>query len=620
MTSLRVLGPLVVKVEGEAPPHTLTSKQQALLLYLAFSPRHTRAKDHLMSMFWPDAKDPAGALAEYKYRLQLDAKVRIAEEGGRLRLDASTLELDTTQFEQLERGQKWSEAAALIEGEFLEGFTARNTSGFDEWLETQRDHWRHECGKVLIREAESLMNGAAPERAEPITLRALQLVPNLDAAIQAHAKCLVLLGRRTEALEALDRFLKRLKGLPRTPEPGTLRLIEAIKNLPEERKPRPRPEARGPLVGRSSQLRSVLECWRACLAGEAHIVVVRGDPGMGKTRFVDEVVDRARSDSAVVAVVHAAPGYAGQAEIGLTTMAEGGLLRAPGVATAPPAAIAAMGKQSSLWDEKFPVRNVEPLPFPHAFTEIVRAAVAENPVLLVVDDAQEIDLQSLQVLAGLVRSYSLAHLMVLVTASPVPINDALEELRGQIGRDIKGVTVTLDALTQTDLVALAKWALPKYDADQVDRIARRVRVESGGLPLIAYMILVAVRDGLELPGLAKPWPPPKRTLYDVLPVELPDSLQGAINVGFGRLSSDAKTLLRVLAVLGDPCAAERLARGSDFPHSRLYKTLDDLEWQRWVVADARGYAYVARAIRDAVREKLVPKGEVLRIEARMIGT
>ncbi|HKV70663.1 MAG TPA: AAA family ATPase [Gemmatimonadales bacterium] len=621
MITCRTLGPLVFKVNGEAPPHTLTSKQQALLLYLAFAPRHSRSKDHLMSMFWPDAQNPAGALAEYKHVLKRDGQARIDEEGGQLRLDPSTVELDTTRFEHLVREQKWSEAAALIEGEFLEGFAARNTSGFDEWLEAERRRWRPKCGDVLIREAESLMDGGAQERAEAAAARALELMPLLDAAVRAYAKCLALLGRRTEALEALDQFVKRLKDVDGNPEPDTLRLIDAIKDRKAPPKPTPKPESRGPLVGRASQLRRVLGCWRACVAGEAGVAIVRGDPGMGKTRFADEVVERARSDGAVVAVVHAAPGDGARADTGLKTLVEGGLLKAPGIATAPPAAMRAIGEKSFLWAETYPVRVAgEPMPFLDAFTEAVRSAVAERPVLLVVDDAQEMDGQSFLGLMGVLRSLASTRLMLLVTASPAPVSEELNQLLKRVGRDIKGVAVTLEALTQTDLIALAKWALPKYDADQLDRIARRVRVESGGLPLIAYLILVAVRDGLDLPGLAKPWPPPKRTLYDILPVELPDSLQGAINVGFGRLTADAKTALRVLAVLGDPCTAERLAQGSDLPQTRLDQTLDDLEWQRWVVADARGYAYLARAIRDAVREKLVPKGEAQRIQARMIGT
>ena len=85
--------------------------------------------------------------------------------------------------------------------------------------------------------------------------------------------------------------------------------------------------------------------------------------------------------------------------------------------------------------------------------------------------------------------------------------------------------------------------------------------------------------------------------------------------------SDAKAVLKTLSVVDGPCDVGRLARGSELPTSRVHKALDELEWQRWVVGDARGYAFLARAIRDIVRDKTmqVPL-EVERIRERMIAT
>lgn len=621
MISLRTLGPLEVKVDGEDPPRKLTNKAIGLLIYIAFAHRHMRAKDHVMGTFWPDAEGPRGALATHTSLLRKEGTVGITDEGDQLRLDPSTVELDTTRFDQLERGKQWSEAAGMVGGLFLDGFTVKGTSGFDDWLEAQRASWRERCANVLIREAERLLKGGALEEAEQIADRARQLLPRSDAAVRAFMRGLALQGRKGETLDAGERFLKELARDPkREPELETLQLIDVIRKMKVPSQDTPRQKPRPPLIGRSSQLERALDVWEGCRAGEPGVVLVFGDEGMGKTRFAEEVMDRARLNNATVAIARGVPGDTNHQWIGLDTLAEGGLLGAPGIAGALPAAIAALGERSVRWGEAFPVKFTgDRLPPLQAMTEVVRAAAGEHPVLLVADDAQWMDGDSLQALIGLVRSLANSRVMIMVTASSDPERPEVNQLRSRIGHDLRGVSVTLEPLTQVDLVAMGKWALPSYDEDQVDRIARRMRVESGGYPLIAYVIYTAIADGMDMGEITQPWPRRKNTYRDDVPVDLDDHLVGAINVRMGRLSADAQAVLRVLAMLEGPNGTKRLSRGADLPVSSVERALDELEDRQWVVADARGYAFLARTIRDIVRKRHVKPGLAERITARMTG-
>ena len=621
MISLRTLGPLEVKVDGEEPPRKLTNKAIGLLIYIAFAHRHMRAKDLVIGTFWPDAEGPRGALATHTSLLRKEGTVGITDEGDQLRLDPSTVELDTTRFDQLVREKKWSEAAGMVGGLFLDGFTVKGASGFDDWLEGQRAWWRDRCADVLIREAERLLKGGAPEDAEHLADRARQLLPRSDAAIRAFMRALALQGRKAEALGAGARFLKDLTKDPkRDPEPETLQLIDAINKMKAPALATPRQEPRPPLIGRSRLLEQVLDVWEGCQAGEAAVVLVNGDEGMGKSRFAEEIMGRAQLNHATVAVARGVPGDTSHRWIGLDTLAEGGLLGAPGIAGAPPAAIAALGERSVRWGEAFPVKFTgDPLPPLQAMTEVVRAAASERPVLLVADDAQWMDGDSLQALIGLVRSLADSRVMIMVTASADPDRPEINQLRSRIGHDFRGVSVTLEPLTQVDLVAMAKWALPSYDEDQLDRIARRMRVESGGYPLIAYVIYTAIADGMDVGEITQPWPRRKNTFHDDVPVDLDDHLVGAINVRMGRLTAEAQAVLRVLAVLEGPGGTKRLSRGSDLPNASVERALDELEARQWVVADARGYAFVARTIRDIVRKTHVKPGLAERINARMMG-
>ena len=46
---------------------------------------------------------------------------------------------------------------------------------------------------------------------------------------------------------------------------------------------------------------------------------------------------------------------------------------------------------------------------------------------------------------------------------------------------------------------------------------------------------------------------------------------------------------------------------------RLTDALDEAEWQRWVAADARGYSFVARVVRDCIAREMLTEGQRRRV-------
>src|SRR2546423_3164893 len=55
-----------------------------------------------------------------------------------------------------------------------------------------------------------------------------------------------------------------------------------------------------PIVGRRRELTVVMSHYEAARGGRARVVLVTGEPGMGKTRLLDEVALRSAQDGAVV--------------------------------------------------------------------------------------------------------------------------------------------------------------------------------------------------------------------------------------------------------------------------------------------------------------------------------
>jgi len=86
-------------------------------------------------------------------------------------------------------------------------------------------------------------------------------------------------------------------------------------------------------------------------------------------------------------------------------------------------------------------------------------------------------------------------------------------------------------------------------------------------------------------------------------------------VGFRRLSPAAQRALSVAAVLGDRVPLERLAHALGLALPEVAGALDELEWQRWLVCDSRGYTFVARVVQQIIARDMLTPGQRQRIEA-----
>jgi len=330
-------------------------------------------------------------------------------------------------------------------------------------------------------------------------------------------------------------------------------------------------------------------------------VVVEGDAGTGKTRLAEELAARACLDGAVVAAVRAVEADGSDRWSGVFGLARGGLLDAPGAAGAPPAMLAQL-------------RGTAPPESPgRALSEVLQAVADEQPLLVFLDDAQWLDRESLMTLAAAARDLTRLPVVLLLTAAPAPPRPELDELRVRVGRELHGTTVKLGPLGEAEVRELAHLALPGYAAEQLDRVTRRVFADSGGIALLAVALLGAVAAGLSLDENARAWPEPTQTLNDTLPGDLPDNVVAAIRINYRRLSAAAQRVLVVAAAVGGRVSVATLGRASGLAGEPLASALDELEWQSWLAAERRGYAFVAPIVREVIDRDMVVPGERQRI-------
>jgi len=621
----RTLGPVEVTVDGaDAPAELLWRKNLALLLYLARSPKG-RARDHLIGLLWPDKPEED---ARHSLNEALRILRRSAGAGGieanatRVRLAQRSVKLDSDQFEHLSTAGDWPAACQLIGGEFLEGFSVPGAADFEHWLAAERTLWRSRCVDALTRQIESQLASGRTGTAMDLARRALALDPHADVVVRALMRTLALAGDPAAASGAFESFKARLAAdVGARPEQETVALAERIARAPPGRPREAHVRAadatsrRAPLVERDRELRQVADVGSASRASKrAAITLVIGDPGTGKSRLADEARARARLDGAAAVLVRAVEADAAESWGGVFAVAQG-LLGVPGVAAAPAPALAAFAGRLQEWAEQFgsAVRGVSPDVPGRALRDVLRAVTAEQPVFLVVDDAHWLDRDSLLALAAAARDLASAPLCLLLTRATHPARPELDDLQSRIGRDIPGTVVTLHALSANALRELAQWALPDYGDEQLDRITRRVAIDSAGLPLLAVELLHAITLGLDLDRTREAWPQPLRTLEETLPGDLPEAVVGAIRVTFRRLGTAAQEVLRAAAVLGERVTPEQLARATGLPQPEVTGALDELEFGRWLVAEPRGYAFVARIVGDTIGRDQVTAGQRQRL-------
>ncbi len=617
MIVCRTLGPIEVLVDGApAPADLLWRRNIALLVYLARSPKRARSREHLIGLLWGEKPEERArqSLNEALHTLRHYLAAALKTDATQVRLAAGAVELDTERLETFAAAGNYEGAAALVEGEFLEGFGIARASGFDDWVAGERAAWRTRSVDVLIRRVDQLLAGGAVGPAGEVAERALALAPTADAAFRAVLRCLALAGDRAAALRRFEEFTARLASEVGTePDAETKALAERVRRQRTWRLPAPDPaaspgaraaqERRAPLVGRSAELGRLLDAWARCRQeGRAAVGIVEGDPGMGKTRLVEELVARARLEGAAVAVVRAVEADLHEPWSGLRGLVRGGLLEAPGVAGAAPAALATLRGPWTPAD-----RPAQP------FAEVLRAVAEEGPAMILVDDATWCDGESLSALGGCARDLAGTPDHVLPSVAAHPPRPELDELRGRIGRDLAGAVVRLAPLSSDALRALAHYILPRYSEVELDRVTRRVATDSARVPLLAVELLYAVAQGLDLRESPGAWPEPLNTLDETLPGDLPDAVVAAIRVGCSRLSPNAREVLTVAAVLGGRLALAPLARATGLDPEPLAVALDELEWQRWLTAESRGYAFVARIVRQVVARDMVTAGQRQRI-------
>jgi len=620
----RVLGPVRVSVAGaDAPPELLWRKHVALLVYLARSPRRSRTREHLTGLLWSD-RDEHQARHSLSEALRVLRRAlgdeRLLADVDQVRLAPDAVTLDCDRFAELCERRDWTPAAALVDGEFLEGLAIPEATDFENWLAAERAQWRAHALEALVQGvAAALARGDAAEAAR-VGLRAVALDRTSEPAARAAMRALTLAGDRAAALRLADELAHALHDtIGAAVSDETARLVARVRDTRVGRRvvaappmARPRP----PLVCRAVELATLTAAWQGARGGRGQVVIVEGEPGEGKTRLIEELVAHARLDDATVATARAVPADQKAEWSTLSGLLAGGLGDAPGLAGAPPEALAGLAALDADVRTRF-YAAAPASPTGEALRAAVGAVAAERPLLIALDDAQWSDAATLGSLPALARDTAARPVLLLLGISRgSPDSERLDELRARLSRDLAGTVVRLGRFDAAALGELVRWALPRYEPDEAERLTRRVERDTGGLPLLVVAMLEAVAAGFKPAPDAPAWPSPTRTLVDSLPGDLPPTIIGVVCQRYRALSEAGQQVLGAAAALAQRVDADRLLRATGLEPAALESALDALEWERWLVADARGYVFTAPIERAVLLQEMITPGQVRRYRER----
>ena len=623
--ALHCLGPPSVRVNGrEAPPDVLWRKHLALLSYLALSPDGIRTRSHLMGLLWAERpEDNARRSLNEAVRLLriVLGSERLFTHGDALRLSPQGLEVDVLQFEsQCGAGQLG--ALDLIRGDFLEGFHVDDAPAFDAWMETQRARIRDMATELLLARAEEQLAVNRYVEARALARRALTLHPYSEPAVSLAMRSTALDGDAAGALALHHDFAERLeRELGERPSAAQNALAERIRagkwQRPRGRHTSPEP----PLVGRRDVHAHLFARLERLQREGAVCLVIAGDAGSGRTRLLDACAERLALAGATVATArllesdHDAPWST------LRALMRGGLLAAPGMAATDHLGLRVLaGLVPELAERVAPIETRDVAQVSDALASCVGAVAEENPVGVLIDDAQWADGSTLAALRAVwSRAQRTAVVLVLTLERGADLSGELRALVGSVGREIPGAVVRLEPLTQDDIAALTETMAPWCEGkEERERLARRVAQESGGNPFLAVTLLHDLGQTAALRQGRVEWPPAGGTLDSSLPIAVSEVVRSAVAARVARLDEDSTAVLRAASIAGDVLDPLVLTEVSGLPGPRVDAALDRLERERFVVFDGGRYRFTGRLISAVIERECMQAGGRRRLRERYI--
>jgi tetratricopeptide (TPR) repeat protein/predicted Ser/Thr protein kinase len=327
-------------------------------------------------------------------------------------------------------------------------------------------------------------------------------------------------------------------------------------------------------VGRDAEIAQMTRAWDQARSGRRHLLLLAGEPGIGKTRLATEFARQCAAQQATVLAgrsdeealvpyqpfAEALTWYARvcpEPELRSTLNAIGG------GAELAPIVVELMRRIPDLRTSLKSGGEGERYRLFDVIDALFAAASSVHPIVLVLDDLHWADQPTLLLLKHLLRSTRTAALSIVGTYrdSELRRTHPLAEILADFRRDKSVTRLSLRGLTATDVQGLA----PSIAGHSVPSGLAALVVEgAGGNPFFIGEILRHLRETDAFSDVN----------HDV-DLGLPEGVKEVIGRRLSRLSEECNRALALAAVIGREFDVELLIALGDLPEDRLLDAIDE---------------------------------------------
>jgi len=573
---LNYLGEFEVRKGGRAGKLPPSKKTRALLAYLSMNPRRFR-RDFLCDLLWEIPDDPRGSLrwSLSKLRQLVDEpkQQRVVADRTYVEFDTRGATIDARELQSFAATglgscsvEELEAAAERYSGHFLEGLELPNFHDFHAWCIAEREQVMR--AQAAIRNALVERLGGDPERALP-HLRALVNLSPYDEALRARlVQALLASGRNDEADQQYGLGLRMLKEAGVAP-------TGALNAARQRQQPEPASRAAAPgsapirqpavelssgLVGRdreAAEMAALLDTVRA--GGGARFALIRGEPGIGKTRLIEAVSALAKGSGATV--LHASA-YESESIRPFALWIDA-LHRHDPAASREIFSESEAGNRDLLFDR---------------LSEFVARQSRGQPVVLVLDDLHWCDESSAAAIHFVARMNRDEAVLGLLASRIADLTDnvAAQQAISGLRHDGLLTDISIGPLSNRELAELIRDRAPGADADKLSR-------QCGGNPLLAIELARAEQAG-----------------------ESSTSVTDLVRERLGHFSIDGAEVLKWAAVLSPHIDVDTIVALADIDADKVSEILEAAVNQGMMMATRGGVQFSHELLSRAVYATLAP--------------
>jgi class 3 adenylate cyclase len=330
--------------------------------------------------------------------------------------------------------------------------------------------------------------------------------------------------------------------------------------------------ARGVFVGREKELERLRNAFDEAFAGHGGLVMLVGEPGIGKTRTTQELETYARMRGATVlwGRTHESSGvppYWPWVQVGNQWVASGEIvadLRLPPDAVGQLSRIFPVLRQESNFVEPQPESDPAVAQFRlfDAYAEFLRAVTASAPLVIALDDLHWADQPTLQLLEHVGRELARSRILIVGNYRDTDITrqSALGETLAALNREAGFERIVLRGLSREEVDSYIR---AKANTEPKREVLDRIYEETeGNAFFLSEVVNLMAQEGT----LNKD---------SVSDIAIPDGVREAIGRRLNRLSKETNDLLQLATILGREFSYDALAAMGERSEDQLLQLLEE---------------------------------------------